>query len=224
MPLKVQKFLNKLRQSNYDEEEVLFLQQGFTDGFDIGYQGTEQRQSTSCNLPLTVRSKTELWNKLMKQVKLKRIAGPYSKVPFSNFIQSQIGLVPKDNGQMRLIFHLSYDFKSDGLGSVNSHTDKERCSVKYRDLDYTVRAYINLFNQGQEPYQFSMNFNPWRSLGQKWRSQFRILGLSRDSWKWVVMGAQDLMSHIPAFNFVYSLMHPPSHFFRISLLQVYWKS
>ena len=168
-PLKVQKFINKLRQSNYDEEEVRFLQQGFTDGFDIGYQGTDQKQSTSCNLPLTVGSKTELWNKLMKEVRVKRVAGPYSKVPFSNFIQSPIGLVPKDNGQMRLIFHLSYDFKSDGLGSVNSHTDRESCSVKYRDLDYAVRAYINLFNLGHEPYaepyQFSTNLNPWHSLG-----------------------------------------------------------
>ena len=31
----------------------------------------------------------------MKEVKVKRLAGPYEEVPFENYIQSPIGLVPK---------------------------------------------------------------------------------------------------------------------------------
>ena len=61
------------------------------------------------NLKLNVGSKTELWNKVMKEVKEKRYAGPYHKIPFEYYIQSPIGLVPKDHGKStRLIFHLSY--------------------------------------------------------------------------------------------------------------------
>ena len=45
----------------------------------------------------------------MKEVKLKRFAGPFESSPFEDFIQSPVGLVPKDNGKdTRLIFHLSY--------------------------------------------------------------------------------------------------------------------
>ena len=49
--------------------------------------------------------------------------------PFDFFIQSPIGLVPKDGGEdTRLIFHLSYP--RNGL-SVNSEHPKEYCSVQY---------------------------------------------------------------------------------------------
>ena len=40
-----------------------------------------------------------LWNKVMKEVEAKRFAGPFEKIPFDNFIQSPIGLVPKDGGK-----------------------------------------------------------------------------------------------------------------------------
>ena len=126
-----------MKLSNYNEKEIEFLRKGFTTGFDIGYEGPINRQSVSENIPLKIGSKEELWNKLMKEVKLRRVAGPYKKIPYKNFIQSPIGLVPKDGGlKTRLIFHLSYDFKDDK--SVNYHTPKERCSVKYCDLDYAI--------------------------------------------------------------------------------------
>ena len=33
----------------------------------------------------------------MKEVELKRVAGPFTDIPFDNFIQSPIGLVPKQS-------------------------------------------------------------------------------------------------------------------------------
>ena len=45
----------------------------------------------------------------MKEVKEGRYAGPFESIPFDSYIQSPIGLVPKDGGKdTRLIFHLSY--------------------------------------------------------------------------------------------------------------------
>ena len=52
-----------------------------------------------------------MWCKLMKEVGLGRVAGPFDTIPFNYFIQSPIGLVPKDGGlETRPIFHLSHDF------------------------------------------------------------------------------------------------------------------
>ena len=68
-----------------------------------------------------------------------------------NYIQSPIGLVPKSGGQTRLIFHLSYNF-SDNLaldGSVNHHTPEQKCTVKYKDLDYAVRACLRLLQNSR---------------------------------------------------------------------------
>ena len=67
----------------------------------------------------------------MKEVKLGRYAGLFKEPPFDNFIQSPVGLVPKSNGDTRLIFHLSFPKSSD---SVNSQTPEELCSVKYPDF------------------------------------------------------------------------------------------
>ena len=73
----------------------------------------------------------------MKEVKNKRFAGPYEEVPFEYFMQSQVGLVPKDGGRdTRLIFHLSYPGGGD---SLNSQTPKELTSVQYCDFTDAVR-------------------------------------------------------------------------------------
>ena len=132
-----------LRSAGYDSKEIQFLENGFTLGFDIGYEGPQERQSTSENIPFTVGNDTILWNKIMKEVELGRVAGPFEKIPFSNFIQSSVGLVPKAGNQTRLIFHLSYNFK-DGLKTLNHFTPCAKCTVKYKDLDYVVSTYLDL--------------------------------------------------------------------------------
>ena len=85
----------------------------------------------------------------MKEVKQNRYAGPFCKPPYKYFVQSPLGLVPKDNGRKtRLIFHLSYDFgKEDRDKSINFHTPKHLCSVKYNDLDEMIRQCLHLLKQ-----------------------------------------------------------------------------
>ena len=99
----------------------------------------------SQNIPLTIGTKVDLWNKFMKEVKLGRYAGPFDKPPFPYYMQSPVGLVPKDNGkQFRLIFHLSYDFgNEDAKKSFNHHTPQEKCKVKYNDLDHLINNALN---------------------------------------------------------------------------------
>ena len=106
----------------------------------------------------------------MKEIQLKRVAGPFKDIPFQDFMQSPIGLVPKAGGtQTRLIFHLSYDFKSDGLRSLNYHTPKELCTVHYKDLDYAVRTYLLLCEQEDND---GAEENDRNKLKKSWKRKF----------------------------------------------------
>ena len=60
-----------LIESQYDTAETQFLINGFTHGFTIGCAGPVERQQRSHNLQLKYGTATDLWNKVMKEVKLK---------------------------------------------------------------------------------------------------------------------------------------------------------
>ena len=144
-PLNIAAFKNMLFETNYDAEETSFLVDGFTNGFDISYQGPLICQSCSENIPLSVGTHQDLWNKIMKEVKAGRVTGPFDTILFDNYIQSPVGLVPKAGGKTRMIFHLSHNFnKKKGAEplecekSLNSCMPKHLCMVKYNDLDCAV--------------------------------------------------------------------------------------
>ena len=110
-PVRVEELHKLLCESHYDADETEYLIDGFVNGFDLGYRGPEDVQQKSLNLKIWngVGSEAILWNKVMKEVKLKKYASPFEQISFKSFIQSPIGLVLKDNGSdVRLIFHLSY--------------------------------------------------------------------------------------------------------------------
>ena len=67
----------------------------------------------------------------MKEVHLKRFAGPFNKaqLPFKKYIQSPVGLVPKGENETRLIFHLSYNFKGEKK-SINANTPRENFNYR----------------------------------------------------------------------------------------------
>ena len=189
-PLDVHRFHELLRESGYCPKETAFLIEGFTLGFDIGYEGPKVRRSRSHNIPFSVGNKQELWAKVMSEVEAKRYAGPFEEIPFENFIQSPIGLVPKAGNKTRLIFHLSYDFaESEEGGSVNKCTPKEKCSVRYNDLDTAVKQCILVSEQAE-----ICNIDGKRVifLGKTdLFSAFRVLPLRKDCFQWLVLMAED---------------------------------
>ena len=137
-PVNVEQLESLLVETNYDVKETEFIIQGFRHGFELGYAGPRTNiQRRAKNLCIRVRNETILWNKIMKEVKNLRFAGPFEQIPFKDFIQSPVGLLPKDNGKdTRLIFHLSYPRK--GL-SINSGTPAEICTVQYQDFSEAIR-------------------------------------------------------------------------------------
>ena len=170
--------------SKFDQNKSNKLLEGFEHGFKIGYNGDRHVQQTANNLNITVGSKEELWNKVMKEVKLKRYAGPFDAPPFNFFIQSPIGLVPKDGGaDTRLIFHLSYPRVEKGgkQTSVNGNTDPTECSVSYPDFQDAVQM---CWAKGKDCYAGKSDF----------KSAFRNLGMSPSDWPLLVMKAQDPVS------------------------------
>ena len=171
-----------LHLSNYDVVETNFLVNGFKRGFPLHYEGAKEVTFTSQNLKFRrlgtkmIGNKTTLWNKVMKEVKLNRYAGPFEHIPFKFYIQSPIGLVAKDGGKdVRLIFHLSYP-RVKGI-SVNENTPKEACSVKYPDFAKAIHLCLKA-GKGCKIAKSDM------------KSAFRNLGMSPEDFCWLIMKAE----------------------------------
>ena len=188
MPIKVDVYEQLLIKSRCDKDKTRFLVNGFRKGFGIGYERPQCRQDTSRNLPLkNLGTKIDLWNKVMKEVKVGRVAGPYKMedLPFKNFIQSPIGLVPKAGGQTRLIFHLSYHFDKSQNLSLNACMPKEKTKVKYNDIDLVVQNCLDLLEEGG--INSSIIFFGKSDL----KSAFRILSIWPAHRQWLLMKAED---------------------------------
>ena len=183
-PIKPEVLDRLLEEADCNVDKRRYLVNGFKRGFDIGYRGPLKDQDQSRNIPFTVGNNIILWNKIMKEVKLGGYAGPYIDIPFTNFMQSPIGLVPKAGNQTRLIFHLSYDFPS-GAKSLNYHTPKELCSVKYNDLDNTIVNSLKLVQDCAGV--FEQLFYSKMDM----RLAFRLAPMLIRQIKWLVMMAFD---------------------------------
>ena len=152
---------------------------GFKNGFDLGYRGPQEIQQKSANLKFTIGDKKELWNKVMKEVQLKRYAGPFKQIPYNNYIQSPIGLVPKDGGKKtRLIFHLSHPRDPEKGISINRATPEELKTVNYVKFDDAIRLCLKA---GKGCFAGKSDLS----------SAFRHLGMKKCFWKFLVMKAQN---------------------------------
>ena len=176
-PVDVDALERLLVEMKYDPSETQFLTQGFREGFSLGYERSEKVQLTAPNLSLNIGNETILWNKVMKEVKAKRYTGPFTEIPFTeDFIQSPIGLVPKDGGRdCRLIFHLSYP--RNGKDSVNMNTDPQLCSVKYADFNDAV--------------QLCLKAGRSCKIGKTdFKLAFHNLGIFQGHWRYLIMKAR----------------------------------
>ena len=61
---------NMLSNARYDPVKTKFLIQGFKEGFSLGYEGDRKIRRKSPNLKFTIGDHIDLWNKVIKEVKL----------------------------------------------------------------------------------------------------------------------------------------------------------
>ena len=72
--------------------------------------------------------------KIKKEVSLDRVVGPFTFRPFPTLRVSPIGIVPKKDGDFRMIHHLSHPTHY----SVSDFITIELCTVKYASIDDAV--------------------------------------------------------------------------------------
>lgn len=90
-PVNVDNLKSLLIESKFDKKKTDILVDGFTHGFNIGYDGPKNRQTFSRNHKLRFGNELKLWNKVMKEVKEKRLVGLLKAIKFDNFVQSPLG-------------------------------------------------------------------------------------------------------------------------------------
>ena len=78
--------------------------------------------------------------KIDKELAAGRLAGPFQLPPFSRFVVSPLGLVPKKDGDQRLIHDLSFPRGN----SVNSTIDHADATVCYASLDEAIQSILSL--------------------------------------------------------------------------------
>ena len=124
----------------------------------------------------------------MKEVRVGRYAGPYEEIPYEYFIQSPVGLVPKVGNKTRIIFHLSYEFPGQEVNMLlNGCTPKDKCSVKYNDLDSAVKQCLHV-----SKYVERMTGQKQIFLGKTDLSMaFHVLPLKVKCFCWMVLMAED---------------------------------
>ena len=187
-PIDVEVYERLLIQSKYNKRKRLKLVQGFWQGFDLHYEGKKFVTKTAPNLKIRVGTPEELWCKVMKEVEGRRYAGPFlrEELPFRYFIQSPIGLVPKDKGRKtRLIFHLSYPKSG---GSVNEGILYRYCKVKYMDFDEAIKKCLG---EGVGCHVGKSDIS----------MAFRNLPLNSKSWPFLVMKAKHPKSGVTYYYF-----------------------
>ena len=74
-PINVDQYREMLEDAGYDNKLKTKLILGFSQGFDIGYTGPEERTDYSKNIPLNIGTPTQLWNKVMAEVNEKHYTG-----------------------------------------------------------------------------------------------------------------------------------------------------
>ena len=112
------------------------LKLGFKEGFRLQYQGDRLFREAP-NLKSAIERPEILRQKIRKEVRAGRIAGPFQHVPFTNLQVSPLGLVPKKvENQFRLIHHLSFPAGT----SINDGIDPQATYVSYQSIDDAIRC------------------------------------------------------------------------------------
>ena len=120
--------------SGYDPSIADRLVSGFQNGFQLHFQGQRLSRS-SHNLQSAFENMSVVNNKLEKEILAGRIAGPFNEPPFSSFIISPLGVVPKKTpGEFRMIHHLSFP----NGASVNDGIPAEFSSVQYATISDAI--------------------------------------------------------------------------------------
>ena len=136
-PIKTDNLLTRLVHY-HDTAAAVMLREGFSQGFKLGFKG-ERYEREALNLKSALKDPEKIVEKITKEIKLGRMAGPFVNKPLQNFSISPVGLVPKAvPGKFRMIHHLSYPEGE----SINDGIDRDLCKVKYSSFDDAIAIVV----------------------------------------------------------------------------------
>ena len=129
--------------TGYDENLLRYLVQGFRFGFSTMCSSFKLELNYH-NLRSAIQKPEEVDKKLLKEIKLGRIMGPFQVVPPFQLIHlSPIGICEKkEPNTYRMIHHLSFPKGS----SINDNISSEFASVQYTKLEEAIKG-IKTFPQ-----------------------------------------------------------------------------
>lgn len=152
-----------------------FIVEGLSNGFAIGHAGTDVH-SIAPNLPSSHMHFDYISDYLAQCCADGQTAGPFSYPPFPAMQCSGLGVVPKKNGKLRVIHHLS---APEGR-SVNDGISRQAFSLNYIRVDDAI-AIIQRIGQGALLTKLDIRnafrlvpVRPadWHLLGIHWDGQF----------------------------------------------------
>ena len=125
---------NQLKHELEGYEAAKYLLDGFTDGFRLGCL-VPPKANIAKNHKSVYDHPEVIKKHITKGIALGRIAGPFTKPPFENFISSPLGIVPKSEpGKYRIIHDLLYPKNA----SVNTGVPRANAEVHYDSIDTIV--------------------------------------------------------------------------------------
>lgn len=126
-----------------DQDAAQLLELGFTEGFQLNSQ-LRVVPPAADNLKSAKEHADVVTEKLLKEVVLGRMAGPFEAPPAPDLVISPLGVVPKKElNKFRLIHHLSHPRG----GSVNDSIYPDLCMVSFTSFDAAV-AWVQRLGQG----------------------------------------------------------------------------
>jgi hypothetical protein len=145
-----------------------FLCNGIAKGFDLGITGTSLRSAK-----VQVKSSELLQKKVLREVELGRIMGPFQEPPVNGFHLLPLALIEKkEQGKFRLIHNLS---APRGF-SVNAAIDDTLKSVSYCKVSDVVR-YLTRHGLQSEYYLAKFDI----------QDAFRMVPVHKSCWKYLGM-------------------------------------
>ena len=120
-------------------EFVLYVIKGLRHGFDIGFTASRNVSVISNNLLSASLHSSFISEQLAASCLRGETAGPFPAPPFPHLRCSGVGAVPKKNGKLRMIHHLSSPY---GNG-VNDGIPSEPFSLHYVSIDDAINLIVS---------------------------------------------------------------------------------
>jgi hypothetical protein len=176
-PVNRVKLIQLLHETKYDAQEIKFLDEGFHFGFRTGFQGEEQELMSS-NSMSTREHPDAVSKKILREIELGRIAGPFKYKPFTNFKVSPLALREKQQqGEYRLLHNLSYPYDEK---SVNYNIPREASTIQYQQVRDARRliadtgrgAYLSKSDIAGAFRIIPLHADEYHLFGFKWKNEY----------------------------------------------------